>query len=121
MIYANVTRKESIILPIKEKKMEQLTLSIKFFVSSENKELFKTTLVDLFDQISKEPSFINASLHEGIENPNEILVFENWGSSVEEFLTYQMAKDYRIPFEQFLKDFNVRREPGIFAKFAQWG
>jgi quinol monooxygenase YgiN len=100
--------------------MKPIVLAIKFTTNSENKEEFKKRLIDLFNQICKEPTFINAVLQEGIQKPEEILVYETWDETVEDFLRIHMAKTYRLPFEQALSDLEVIREPSVYMPFAQW-
>jgi len=101
--------------------MKPLVLSIKFTTTPGNKEEFKNMLVDLFHAISEEPTFISAVLHEGIQQPNDILVYETWDETVENFLTVQMTKPYRIPYEEALTKLKVTREPAVYTPFARWG
>ena len=82
--------------------------------------MFKEILTDLFNTISDEPTFVNAVLHEGTENAHEILVYETWNESVEDFLRVQMQRDYRIPFEEALVKWEITREVGIYYPFATW-
>lgn len=101
--------------------MKPLVLSIKFITNAENKEAFKQILIELFNEISKEPGFVNAVLHEGIQKPEEILVYETWNETADHFLKVQMLKPYVIRFEQVLEELKVIREPGVYTSFAQWG
>jgi quinol monooxygenase YgiN len=101
--------------------MEQLTLSIKFTAKPENANQFKQILVDLFETINKEPNFINATLHQGIEKPEEFLVYETWNDNIEHFINVQMKETYAVEFEQLLDELDVKREPAAFTPFAHFG
>ncbi len=100
--------------------MKPIVLVIRFTTNAENKEAFKQILIELFNQICKEPTFINAVLQEGIQKPEEIIVYETWDETVEDFLRVHMSKTYRVPFEQALVDMNINREPDVYLPFAQW-
>lgn len=100
--------------------MKPIVLVIKFTTSPENKELLKQHLVDLFNQICKEPTFINAVLQEAIQKSDEVIVYETWNETVEDFMKFQMSKPYYSPFEQAINDLNAKREPNVYLPFAQW-
>jgi quinol monooxygenase YgiN len=100
--------------------MEQLVLSIKFTATEQNKTQFKKILIDLFNTISHEPNFVNATLHEGIGKPEEFLVYETWNDTVEHFLAMQMKQPYAVAFEQMLIDMNIKREPAAYTAFANF-
>lgn len=101
--------------------MKQLTLSIKFTAKPENREMFKEVLINLFNTINSEPNFVNATLHEGLEKPEEFLVYETWNDTVEHFITVQMKKAYAVEFEKTLTEMDVKREPAVFTPFAHFG
>jgi quinol monooxygenase YgiN len=82
--------------------MEQLTLAIKFTTTIENRDTFKDILTNLFETISHEKNFVNAIIHQGIQNTNEFFVYENWNDNIQDFLAVQMKKDFVVQFEQSL-------------------
>jgi quinol monooxygenase YgiN len=101
--------------------MEQLVLSIKFTATEQNKTEFKQILIDLFNNISQEPNFVNATLHEGIGKPEEFLVYETWNDTIGHFLAVQMKQPYALAFEQKLVDMDIKREPAAYTAFANFG
>lgn len=101
--------------------MEQLVLSIKFTATNQNKVEFKQILIDLFNNISHEPNFVNATLHEGIGKPEEFLVYETWNDTIGHFLAVQMKQPYAVAFEQKLVDMEIKREPAAYTAFANFG
>ncbi|MET3981850.1 quinol monooxygenase YgiN [Mucilaginibacter sp. UYP25] len=100
--------------------MEPLVLLIKFTANAGNKKEFKRLLMELFEAISKEPTFVNAILHEGVQQPDEILVYETWNETLENFLKVQMVKPYRALYEKALTALNVTRELSVYTPFASW-
>ncbi|MEO8416919.1 MAG: antibiotic biosynthesis monooxygenase [Ginsengibacter sp.] len=101
--------------------MEYLTLSIKFTAKPENSAQFKQVLIDLFNTISAEPNFINATIHEAVGKPAEFLVYETWNDTIEHFLNVQMKEPYAIAYEQTLIDMDIKRQPAAYIPFAYFG
>lgn len=101
--------------------MEQLTLAIKFTTTIENRDTFKDILTNLFETISHEKNFVNAIIHQGIQNTNEFFVYENWNDNIQDFLAVQMKKDFVVQFEQSLIELDVKREPAAYTPFAHFG
>ena len=101
--------------------MKPLTLSIKFTATPETKDEFKRVITDLFHVLSAESTFVNATLHEGLEKPEEFLVYETWNYSIEDFLSIQMKKPEVVAFEKTLADLGVTREPAAYTPFAYFG
>jgi quinol monooxygenase YgiN len=101
--------------------MQLLTLSIKFTATPETKDEFKRVITDLFDVISTQPNFVNTTLHEGLEKPEEFLVYETWNYSIEDFLSIQMKKPEVVAFEKTLAELGVTREPAVYTPFAYFG
>ena len=101
--------------------MEQLALAIKFTTTAENRDNFKTILTDLFETISNERNFVNATINQGIHNPDEFFVYETWNDNIQDFLAVQMKKDYVVQFEESLQKLDVKREPAAYVPFAHFG
>jgi quinol monooxygenase YgiN len=101
--------------------MKQLTLAIKFTASAGTRESFKEILRNLFDTISHEKNFVNATIHEGIQDPNEFFVYETWNDTIENFLAVQMKEPYAVAFENSLESMDVKREPAAYLPFAHFG
>ncbi len=101
--------------------MEYLTLCIKFIAKPENSAKFKQVLIDLFNTISAEPNFINATIHEAVGKPEEFLVYETWNDTIEHFLNVQMKEPYAVAYEQTLIDMDIKREPAAYIPFAYFG
>lgn len=101
--------------------MEQLTLSIRFTASPENKDTFKQALITLFNTISKEKNFVNATLHQGLDKKEEFLVYETWNDTPEHFIKVQMKEPYAVEWEKLLIRMDIKREPAAYTPFANFG
>lgn len=98
----------------------QIVLIIRFWVTARSKPLFVEKLKTLFDQIQHEAAFVNASLQEDVDHPEQLLVYETWHGTRESFLQNQMSKPYRIGFERAILDLKVERTPQWLKPVARW-
>jgi quinol monooxygenase YgiN len=99
---------------------DQLVLSIKFKTTPENAAKFKSVLTKLFDTISHEKNFVEATLHQELGKPEEFLVYEVWNDNMDHFLNVQMKSPYAVEYEKVLKEMNVERFPAAYNAFGHW-
>ncbi|MBS7233456.1 antibiotic biosynthesis monooxygenase [Flavobacterium psychroterrae] len=99
---------------------DQLVLSIKFKTTPENAAKFKSVLTNLFDTISHEKNFVEATLHQELGKPEEFLVYEVWNDNIDHFLNVQMKSPYAVEYEKVLKEMNVERSPAAYTAFGHW-
>ncbi|RZJ23632.1 MAG: hypothetical protein EON51_01755 [Acinetobacter sp.] len=100
--------------------MKKLALSIRFTTTDENRGEFKSILIELFNLIASEEKFVDASIAEAMEDPNSIIVYETWDTTVADFMEQQMSREYRIPFEKALVSLGVKREPEVLFTIQEW-
>src|ERR1700678_4483084 len=98
----------------------QIVLIVRFWVTARSKPVFVEKLKTVFDQIQHEATFVNASLQEDVDHPEQLLVYEVWQGSREAFLQHQMRKPYRIGFERAILDLKVERSPQWLTPVARW-
>lgn len=99
---------------------DQIVLIVRFYVNAASKPLFQEKLKQLFEHISREHTFVNASLQEDIEHPEQLLVYELWQETRESFLKNQMTKSYRSAFERAILSLKVVRTPQWLKPLAAW-
>lgn len=98
----------------------QIALIVRFRVNTSSRTLLEEKLKELFEVMRDENTFLNATLHEDIEDPEQLLVYEVWKETRESFLTNQMSKSYRNSFEQIIVDLNVERTAQWLKPIAVW-
>ena len=98
----------------------QIVLIVRFYVNAASKRLFLEKLKELFENIRREHTFVNASLQEDIEHPEQLLVYELWQETRESFLKNQMTKSYRSAFERAILNLKVVRTPQWLKPLAAW-
>jgi hypothetical protein len=69
-----------------------IALIVRFRVGTDSRTLLEEKLKDLFEVIQHEDTFLNATLHRDIEDPEQLLVYELWDESRESFLANQMPR-----------------------------
>ena len=51
-----------------------------------------------------EPSFVRSVVHENVENPDEVVVYETWKGTRESWLAEEYPRPYRKPYEDSLAE-----------------
>ncbi len=89
-----------------------VTLSAKPETSARMREL----LFDVVNAMAKEPDFINTWVHEDLNDPNTVVLYETWACSKEEFLARHLSKPYRQSYEAVLPDLLAKPRTIDFMK-----
>ena len=71
-------------------------------------------LKTILDLCNREPEFITAIIHESKEKPDEIMLFELWKGTYEEFVKVQGPKPYREAYHR-------NSEKLVEGVDVQWG
>ncbi len=99
---------------------DKVTLIVRFKLQEAAKPEFISRLKEVFAQIEREETFVEASLQQDLEDPTSILVYEVWRETPESFMKNQMTKEYRKGFEQAILDLKVDRTPSWYTSLAEW-
>ena len=99
---------------------DKITLIVRFKSQETAKVELVGQLKELFDQIQREETFIEASLQQDLENPASVLVYEVWRETPESFMKNQMTREYRKGFEQAIVDLKVERTPSWYVSLGEW-
>ena len=89
-----------------------VTLSAKPETSARMREL----LFDVVNAMAKEPDFINTWVHEDLNDPHTVVLYETWACSKEEFLARHLSKPYRQSYEAVLPDLLAKPRTIDFMK-----
>ena len=98
----------------------QIVLVVRFRVKAASRALLEEKLKEVFEVIRNEDTFLNATLHEDLEDPEQLLVYEVWRETRESFLANQMSNSYRSSFEQAIVDLKVERMGQWLKPVAMW-
>jgi quinol monooxygenase YgiN len=99
---------------------DKITLLVRFRISESAKKEFTAKLQDVFTHITKEETFVEASLVQDMRDPQSILNYEVWNESPESFMKDQMSKAYRADFEKMIVDLKIERTPAWYSTIAEW-
>ncbi len=89
-----------------------VTLSAKPEASVRMREL----LFEVVNAMAKEPDFINTWVHEDLNDPNTVILYETWACSKEQFLAKHLSKPYRQAYEAVLQDLLAKPRTIDFMK-----
>jgi quinol monooxygenase YgiN len=83
---------------------DRIVLVVRFQTKPGKKEQFLQRLNTLVEAMSAESNFVNAILHQNVDEPNEIVIYETWRGTRESWLRDEFPRPYRKPYEQVLSE-----------------
>jgi quinol monooxygenase YgiN len=87
-----------------------LSLYVRFKLLPSTRHLFVPRLAELMKTMAKEPAFVSAVLSEDPDAADELVLFEIWNGSPDEWLSEQPQKSYRAVYDYATKDFISDKE-----------
>ncbi|MGF6610567.1 quinol monooxygenase YgiN [Paraburkholderia sp. WSM4175] len=87
-----------------------LSLYVRFKLYPSTRSLFVPHLAELMKTMAEEPAFVSAVLSEDPEAPDELVLFEVWNGTRDEWLSEQPEKPYRAIYDDATKDFIADKE-----------
>ena len=97
------------------------TLNLKYTLKPGTRDAMLAELHTVLDLCAQEPEFITAILQETPEHPNELILFELWRGSHEDFIRVQGPKAYRRDYITRSKQYVETVEAVFSAPFQEWG
>lgn len=97
------------------------TLNLRYTVKPGAREPLLKEIQEILALCEKEPEFVAGFLQETAERPNELLLFEIWRGSREEFIRVQGPKEYRKAYIANSKQYVESVEAIFSAPFLEWG
>jgi len=73
-------------------------------VKPEARDEFRQKLSQIGEQIAKEPQFVSAAIHEDMDDPDTLILYETWNATREELVETQLTRPYRKEYEAALGD-----------------
>ncbi|WP_321818586.1 MULTISPECIES: antibiotic biosynthesis monooxygenase family protein [unclassified Paraburkholderia] len=87
-----------------------VSLYVRFTLVPSAKDQFIPHLAELLTKLSKEPNFVSAVLSEDPSTPDELVLFEVWNGSQDEWLREQPEKPYRAVYDDSTKGLVAGKE-----------
>lgn len=87
-----------------------ISIYVRFKLAPATKSLFLPHLDELMQAMAEEPAFVSAVLSEDPGMPDELVLFEVWNGSKEEWLAQQPQKPYRAVYDDATRDFVADKE-----------
>jgi quinol monooxygenase YgiN len=99
---------------------ERITLIVRFRVEPGSKAEFINGLKEVFRNIERESTFVEASLLEDFQDSRSMMVYEVWEETPDSFMKNQMTKPYRAGYEKALVALKVERTANWYQSLAAW-
>lgn len=100
---------------------EQCVLIVTFNPRPGQKEAFRLHLYRLVNAMKAEPHFVNTIVHEDLDHPDRLVLYEIWSGSRERWQSEEPQKPYRTTYEQGLSDLLADRTVQWMTPVAEWG
>ncbi len=84
--------------------VSKIVLVVRLQVKSGKKAAFLEHLNRVVDTMSAEVNFVNSIVHDNLENPNEVVVYETWLGTRETWLKEEYSRPYRKPYEEIVSE-----------------
>ncbi|EHP37876.1 hypothetical protein OR16_40269 [Cupriavidus basilensis OR16] len=82
----------------------------------EHRDELESSLLDVLEQMAKEPDFVNTYLHRSVEDPDTLVLYETWACSPAYFQAHHLNRPYRQAYEQALPRLLKRERTLEFLK-----
>lgn len=97
------------------------TLNLRYQLKPGARDAMVRELETVLGLCAQEPEFITAIIQEAPDRPEELLLFELWRGTREDFARVQGPKAYRKEYLQRSKQY-VETVDAVFGEpFAEWG
>lgn len=96
-------------------------LIVRFKIKPGKKELFRKALFKVIEAMQEEETFVNAIAHENIDHSNELVLYEIWLGTREEWLRVQPSKPYRKIYEEQAETLLDERSAEWLTPMGEWG
>ncbi|MFB9261960.1 putative quinol monooxygenase [Bradyrhizobium erythrophlei] len=87
-------------------------------VKAEARDRFRKMLFAVVEAMVKEPDFVNTWVHEDLNDPDTLVLYETWACSSEHLLEHHLKKPYRQAYEAALPEMLKAERRIVFLKPA---
>ena len=81
---------------------DTVSFIVKLPTRPEKREQMRAMLFGIADSMASEPDFINTWIHEDLNDPDTLVLYESWACSREYFIEHHLAAPYRTSYEAAL-------------------
>lgn len=95
---------------------ESVAFVVRLTAKPETSARLRELLTHVVDTMSAEPDFINTWVHEDLNDPHTVILYETWACSREFFIEHHLQKSYRLAYEAVLPDLLAKERTIDFMK-----
>lgn len=101
--------------------LENIVLVVRFVPHPGKRDAFRDHLFALVEAMAGEEDFVNTIVHDDLDAANELVLYEIWRGTREEWNERQPPKAYRKAYEAGLDDLLSDRTVTWLRPVAEWG
>lgn len=100
---------------------DNIVLIVRFMPHEGKREEFRSHLYTLVEAMADEEDFVNTIVHDDLEATNELVLYEIWRGTREQWEALQPPKAYRKAYEAGLDALLADRTVTWLKPVAEWG
>ncbi len=100
---------------------EQVVLIVRFVPKPGMYETFRAHLYALAETMAAEDHFVNTIVHDDIDRPGELVLYEIWSGTRARWEREEPPKPYRAAYEALVPEFLERRDITWLTPIREWG
>ena len=81
---------------------QSISFIVRLPTRPEKRDEMRSKLFAVLDRMAQEPDFINTWVHEDINEPDTLVLYETWACSQDYFMAHHFTKPYRQEYEAAL-------------------
>jgi quinol monooxygenase YgiN len=101
--------------------MANVVLYVRFHTKPGKKEAFRAHLYRTIEAMQVEPAFVNTIVHDVLDAPDDIVLYEIWRGSRERWLGEELNRPYRAEYEAGLPALIEQRIVEWLQPAREWG
>lgn len=98
-----------------------VAIAVRFVPKKGMYEAFKGHLFDLIEAMKMEASFVNTIVHEDVEKPGELILYEIWRGNRETFRTFESPRPYRQAYVKYRDEMLDEISAHWLTPISEWG
>jgi quinol monooxygenase YgiN len=95
---------------------ESVSFIVRLPTRPEKRDQMRAMLTQVAETMAREPDFVNTWIHEDLNDPDTLVLYETWACSRETFLSTHLARPYRQAYEAALPELLKAPRSIVFLK-----
>ncbi len=100
---------------------QKVVICVHFKTKPGKKQEFRDHVIKTIEAMKSEPAFVNTIIHDHLDRQDEIVLYEIWHGTRDNWFKEEMPRPYRRPYEDGLAELIEERRVDWLTPTAEWG